>query len=101
MGKDKKKKKARESGKREKKSGHLKLFSSAELQDFTSARQSKHKLSISNSDDHDWQLKLFSPNENNLDNATHLTWTIGGYKDCEIKFDSHIFSRRFPFIRIN
>ena len=88
MGKDKKKKKVKESRNREKKSGHLKVFSSTELQDFTSARQSKHKLSISNSDDHDWQLKLFSPNENNLNSATHLTWTIGGYKDCEIKFDS-------------
>ena len=64
MGKDKKKKKVKESRNREKKSGHLKVFSSTELQDFTSARQSKHKLSISNSDDHDWQLKLFSPNEN-------------------------------------
>ena len=88
MGKEKKKKKSGERKTRERKSGHLKLFSSAELQDFTSARQSKHRLSVSNSDDHDWQLRLFSPNENNLNTATHLTWEIGGYKDCEIKFDS-------------
>ena len=86
MGKEKKRKKSSERKTKERKSGHLKLFSSAELQDFTSVRQSKHRLSVSNSDDNDWQLRLFSPNENNLNTATHLTWEIGGYKDCEIKF---------------
>ena len=88
MGKEKKKKKSGERRVKDRKSGHLKLFSFAELQDFTSARQSKHRLSVTNSDDHDWQLKLFSPNESNINTATHLTWEIGGYKDCEIKFDS-------------
>ena len=88
MGKEKKRKKSGGSKTRERKSGQLKLFSSAELQDFTSVRQSKHSLSVSNSDDKEWQLKLFTPNENNLNTATHLTWEIGGYKDCEIKFDS-------------
>ena len=86
MGKEKKKKK-RESSKR-KSSGHLKLFSSSELQDFASIRQSKNKLSLSHSDDSDWQLKLFSPNEKSINTASHLTWTIGGYQDAELKFDS-------------
>ena len=88
MAKEKKKRKSGEKKTKGRKSGHLKLFSSAELQDFASTRQSKHRLSVSNSDDNEWQLKLFSPKENNLNAASHLTWEIGGYKDCEIKFDS-------------
>ena len=86
MGKEKKAKK-KESSKK-KSSGHLKLFSSSELQDFTSIRQSKNKLTLSHSDDSDWQLKLFSPNEKSINAASHLTWTIGGYQDAELKFDS-------------
>ena len=57
----KEKKKKRKSGERKtkkRKSGQLKLFSSAELQDFTSTRQSKHRLSVSNSDDNDWNSDM-------------------------------------------
>ena len=85
MGKEKKKKRKESSKKRS--SGHLKLFSSSEQQDFTSIRQSKNKLTFSPSDDSNWQLKLFAPNEKSINDTSHLTWTIGGYQDAELKFD--------------
>ena len=91
MGREKKKKKEKKKKSLKKNktkvTGKLKLFSLSELEDQSSLRQSRAKIALSSSDDASWQLKLFSPNENDINAANHLTWTIGGFRESEIKFD--------------
>ena len=68
-------------------SSRLKILSLSELEDLTSEKQSKTKLTISNSDDSEWRLVHFSPREGDINAASSLNWSIGGYREAEIRFD--------------
>ena len=90
MGKEIKKSKERGEKRRrdgKKVSRQLTILSGSEFENVSAAAQSKTKIDLSNSDDSEWELVEFSPMEGNINNAHHLTWNIGGYRDAEFKFD--------------
>ena len=91
MGKERKKSK-REKGEIQRRDGkkasrRLSILSGSEFENVSAAAQSKTKIDLSNSDDSEWELVEFSPMEDNINNAHHLTWNIGGFRDAEFKFD--------------
>ena len=68
----------------------IKLLSTAELEEIAAIKQGKSKLKVSASDRTQWHPMLFTPNEDNINEANKLSWNIGPFRDAEFKFhDSH------------
>ena len=86
--KPKKNKKEKNHEKRNKNS--IKLLSAAELEEIAAVKQAKSRLKVSASDRTEWRPMLFAPNEANINDANHLSWNIGPFRDAEFKFnDTH------------
>ena len=84
----------RQKGKKEHKmkrnKNSIKLLSTAELEEIAAIKQGKSKLKVSASDRTQWHPMLFTPNEDNINEANKLSWNIGPFRDAEFKFhDSH------------
>ena len=86
--KNKKEKNEKKHEKRNKSS--IKLLSAAELEEIAAVKQAKSRLKVSASDRTEWRPMLFAPNEANINDANHLSWNIGPFRDAEFKFnDTH------------